>query len=544
MVTKIQTPVLIAGGGPVGLSLAFDLAWRGIHCMLLERTDGAIHHPKTGHVAIRTMEYCRRWGIADRVRNSGFPEDYRLNVVFCTSLSGHLLSMREYPSTADEPLPQQSPEKRQRAPQLYFDPILAAAVAERPEATVRYHCELSSFSDHGDRVLAHARDLRNGEDLEIEASWLVGCDGAGSMVRQSIGVQMEGDTTLSHSVGIYFRSRDLTRRHKMGEAVRYVFVGPQGVWGNLTVVDGNEFWRLTVLGSQDKVDAGTFDAHEWVRTCLGDDAIPYTIESVLPWRRSRLVAQHYRLGRVLLAGDSVHTMSPTGGFGFNTGICDALNATWKLEALLNGWGGGNLMASYEIERRPVGWRNTNAAADNFSKLRAVGGAGLSSIHEDTAAGAEIRRQVGDAITESTRKESESTGIILGYRYESSPIIVPDGTPEPFDDPQGYVQTARPGHRAPHAWLADGRSTLDLFGRNFVLLRLGGAPPDPEGLVAAAARRKLPIEVVDLPDPDIAALYERKLVLVRPDGHSAWRSDSIPDEPEALIDRVRGAAVPR
>jgi len=541
MQQQIYTPVLIAGGGPVGLSLAFDLAWRGVPNMLLESTDGAIHHPKTGHIAIRTMEYCRRWGLAERVRNSGFPEDYRLNVVFCTSLAGHLLSLREYPSTAEEPLPPQSPEKRQRAPQLYFDPILAAAVAERPEAESRYHCELLSFEERGDKVIARARDLVAKSEFEIVADYLVGCDGARSMVRERLGIPMDGDGALSHSVGIYFRSRDLTQRHRMGEAVRYVFVGPQGVWGNLTVVDGNEFWRLTVLGSQDKVDAGTFDADYWVRLCLGSDSIPYTIESLLPWRRSRLVAERYHAGRVLLAGDAVHTMSPTGGFGFNTGICDAVNLSWKLQALLNGWGGPALLDSYDIERRPVGWRNTNAAADNFARLRAVGGAGISAIADDTAEGAAVRLEIGTAITESTRKESESTGIILGYRYEESPINVYDGSPEPFDDPQGYVQSSRPGHRAPHAWLADGRSTLDLFGRDFVLLRLGANPPDASALSAAARACMLPLSVIDLDDAAIAQLYERKLVLVRPDGMCAWRGDALPASPAALLDTVRGMA---
>ena len=209
----VHVPVAIVGGGPVGLSLALDLAWRGIRCLLLEKTDGAIRHPKTGHIAIRTMEYCRRWGLAQAVRDSGFPEDYKLDVVFCTSLTGHLLSRREYPSTADEPLPPQSPEKRQRAPQLYFDPILARAVARRPEAEVRYHCEVLSFEDRGDRVHGRARDLASGSDFDFSADWMVGCDGPGSMVRQSLGIAMEGDGALSHSVGIYFRSPGLTRAH-------------------------------------------------------------------------------------------------------------------------------------------------------------------------------------------------------------------------------------------------------------------------------------------------------------------------------------------
>lgn len=539
MSTKLHTPVLIVGGGPVGLSLALDLTWRGIECMLVEKTDGSVNHPKTGHIAIRTMEFCRRWGIAERVRNCGFPDDYRLNVVFCTSLCGHQLARRDYPTPAEDKAPPQSPEKKQRAPQMYFDPILAAAVREQEKAEVRYRTELLSFVDRGENVVSQIRDLSSGSELTVESRYLVACDGPGSMVRQSLGLHMEGDGSLSYSVAIYFRCPNLTKLHNMGEAVRYVFLGSQGVWGNLTVVDGNEFWRLTILGSQDKIDAGTFDAEGWVRQCMGSESIPFEIVSILPWRRSRLVANRFSSGRVHLAGDAVHTMSPTGGFGFNTGICDAIDLGWKLEAMLRGWGGAKLLESYDAERRPVGGRNADAAADNFNKLRALSNAEIASIVEESDEGRALRAQIGESIAESTRKESESTGIILGYRYEGSPIIVSDGTPEPYDDPQGYVQTSRPGHRAPHAWIKPGQSTLDLFGRGFVLLRFGADAPDPQPILDAAKRVNLPLSLVNIANAGIAQLYERRLVIVRPDGHTAWRGDNLPADPGAIIDIVRG-----
>ena len=541
MSKTIETPVLIVGGGPVGLSLALDLSWRGVRCMLIERTDGAIDNPKTGHIASRTMEFCRRWGITPRVRRCGFPDDYELNMVFCTSLAGHLLSRHRYPSMRDDQ-PVASPETKQRAPQMFFDPILAAAVKEQECATVRYRCEYQSFVQDGDRVRVQARDLVTGEDLNIEAQYLAACDGAGSRIRRTLGIAMQGDTAISHSVAIYIRAPDLLRRHDKGPAERYIFVGHEGTWGNLTVVDGSYLWRLTVMGTQQLVDQAVADPDYWVRRCLGDETISYEVLSAVPWRRSRLVAERYAEERVFLVGDSAHTMSPTGGFGMNTGVGDAVDLGWKLDATLRGWAGPHLLDSYDIERRPVGWRNVNAAADNFHSLMSA--TDCSRILEKTAQAQEIRARIGAQLIHATRKEWECHGVVLGYRYEGSPIVVPDGTPPTGDDPADYEPTARPGHRAPHAWIetgaASGSSTLDLFGQGFVLLRFGEPSIDVSTLLDAAARRKVPLAVADIADADIARLYARRLVLVRPDGHSAWRGDQAPSDPELVIDTVRGA----
>jgi hypothetical protein len=258
----------------------------------------------------------------------------------------------------------------------------------------------------------------------------------------------------------------------------------------------------------------------------------------VPWRRSRLVASRYAQGRVFLAGDSAHTMSPTGGFGMNTGMGDAVDLGWKLEGALRGWAGPGLLASYDVERRPVGARNAAAAADNFRHQMSA--RDCSRILDDSPEGEAVRERVGEDIRAATRTEWECHGVVLGYRYEGSPIIVPDGSAPTVDDPANYEQTARPGHRAPHAWLSDGRSTLDLFGREFMLLRFGIDPPDPEPLLAAARRRGVPAAVADISEPSIARLYQRRLVLVRPDGHSCWRADAAPSNPEAVIDTVRGA----
>ena len=225
----------------------------------------------------------------------------------------------------------------------------------------------------------------------------------------------------------------------------------------------------------------------------------------------------------------------------NTGIQEAIDLAWKLEARLSGWGGDALLASYEPERRPVAARNVHEAAGNLARM-------LSpredlpppEIFASGPAGDTARRVFGAKFTETMRREWFTIGIQLGYRYENSPICIPDGSPAPPDETATYTQTARPGHRAPHAWLAPGQSTLDLFGRGFVLMRFGTAPADATPLVKAAAERQVPLTVRDIRNEEAAALYQRRMVLVRPDGHVAWRSDEVPADAVWVIDRIRGA----
>ncbi len=537
MTVRLDAPVLIVGGGPVGLSCALELAWRGIESLLIEQDDGVVRYSKMGGVAIRTMEICRRWGIASQVRGCGFPEDYPLHQVFCTSLAGYLLKDIPYPSMGKEPIPPESPERRQRCPQLWFDPVLAKAARECSDVTLRYHCKLASLEQSANGVRGIACDMQTGERIEIAAQYVIACDGAGSGIRRSLGIEFEGEV-LSYSTGIYFRTPGLVNLHDKGPAERYMLIGPEGMWGNLTVVDGHAYWRLTVTGARDRVEAEDFDAVAALKRCFGTDAIPFEIDAVMPWRRSRLVAQRFREGRIFLAGDAAHVTAPNGGYGMNTGIGDAVDICWKIDAALSGWAGPGLLDSYDAERRPVAWRNVNAAAANFANVTPK--LDYSSVLDDTPIGERKRREIGEAFDRGTRGEWETLGVVLGYRYDTSPVVVGDRSAPTPDDPQVYVPTSRPGHRAPHAWLSHGRSTLDLFGKGYVMMRFGPHAPDPSAFVAAATRRKLPLTVVESADPEIAGLYERKLVLVRPDGHTAWRGDCVPADPSTIIDTVRGA----
>ena len=388
-------------------------------------------------------------------------------------------------------------------------------------------------------VRADLVDLASGAHERVQADYLVACDGANSMVRNALGVPLAGAGVLGHPAHLFFRAPGLLDQCGRAPGTFFLAIDRDGLWANIRLVDPiDAVWRLMVLDTDGCAAAETLDRAALLRRAVGRTiAVEWLGASI--WTRRAVVAESYRDGRVFLAGDAVHQLSPTGALGMNTGIGDAVDLGWKLAAVLQGWGGGELLASYEAERRPVGLRNVAMAAE-FHLQHEEFERGFAAIEDEGEEGRALRRRCGEALVRNVGRMFRTIGLQIGYRYEASPICIADGTPAPPDEPAAYVPTARPGARAPHAWLGDGRSTLDLFGRRFVLLRLGADAPDGAGLAAAAAIRGMPLEVVALDAPEIAGLYARRLVLVRPDGHVAWRADAAPDHPGHIIDRVRGA----
>ena len=531
-----KIPVLIVGAGPVGLALAGELGWRGVACELVEQSDGAIATPKMNEVNIRTMEFCRRWGIADAVRNSPFPPDHPLDVVFVTSLGGYELARMRRPPRGQEPAGGSSPERHQVCSQLWFDPILRSFAQAQPAVALRYRTRLESFASDGQGVIAELHDLDTGRRETIAADYLVGCDGATSAIRETLGIELKGKGILGYPLHLYFSTPDLLARCGREPGVFFLAIDRHGLWANIRVIDpANGLWRLMALDSDGKQTPESVDRAGLVRRAIGR---PIEVEwkGLSIWTRKSVVAERYGQGRVFLAGDAVHQLSPTGALGMNTGIGDAVDLGWKLAAVLQGWGGENLLASYDAERRPIGLRNVRMATA-FYLAHGEFAEDMAAIEDETDAGRALRARLSESLTKNVGRMFRTAGLQLGYRYESSPICLADGVPPP-DDPETYIASAQAGCRAPHAALRDGRSILDLFGRGFVLLRFAEAATG--ALEAAAAARGLPLAVIDLDEPDAAAAYERPLVLVRPDGHVAWRGDALPGDVAGLIDRVRGA----
>jgi hypothetical protein len=352
-------------------------------------------------------------------------------------------------------------------------------------------------------------------------------------VRDRLGIGMDGDPVQGYPVDIFFRADRLWERHDKGKAALYYLVGPTGQWGTLTELDGHSLWRLTLHGSKQKVDLGALDVEAHIRRAIGFD-FPHQVLSVTPWVRRELVANGYGRGRVFIAGDCAHVNSPSGGHGMNTGVGDAVDLGWKLVAMAEGWGGPKLMASYEPERRPVAKRNVSEATHNFT----VRSFQAPELDRDTPDGAASRAELQRRIMADSTRRFGAFGIALGYAYADSPIVCADGTAPPGDRVR-YAPSTVPGVRAPHAALPDGRSTIDLFGRGFVLVRQGRDALDGAAFADAARARGVPFRIETIDDPATAALYERRLVLVRPDGHVAWRGDDMPADALAIIDRVRG-----
>jgi 2-polyprenyl-6-methoxyphenol hydroxylase-like FAD-dependent oxidoreductase len=452
-----------------------------------------------------------------------------------TSLAGFEIARIERPSHGGDRPSAFSPEQPQRCNQLWFDPILRRRAEGFPEVRLRHRCRFETFEQDADGVIAEVTDLETGKRERIAARYLIACCGGHSTVRSELGIELRGLPGEGHPVHIFFRTEALWERHDKGKAALHYLLGAEGRWATMISVNGDDLWSLSVeLGEADR-DIGEDRARAYIDRAIGT-GIDYEIESLSYWVRREMVADRYGEGRVLIAGDCAHLNGPEGGYGMNTGMGDAADLGWKLAAVLDGWGGPGLLASYEAERRPVALRNVEEATRNLRRHVFD----CSGITLDTATGERQRREVGAAIVADGARRHGHDGLALGYRYDPSPICLADDGAAPADDTSRYVPSAHAGFRAPHAWLADGRSTIDLYGRGFVLLRLGGDAPDVGPLARAAAARGVPFEVVDLAEDEVREVYGRSLVLVRPDGHVAWRGDAPPEDPLALIDTVRGA----
>ncbi len=540
MKPDLETPILIVGAGPVGLALAGDLGWRGMHCIVTEQSDGSIHQPRQDLVGIRTMEFCRRWDIVKDVVNSPYPRDLpQHNIYMAGDLTqGWQIGRYDVNPMGEDKPPPQSPQIRERCPQNMFDPILRKFASSFETVDLRYRHRVTHVEQNGDGVIASVELLDSGKKIRIGARYLVSCDGAGSRIRNALGIDMIGTPALTHTTNVIFRAKGFAKLHKWGACYRFIFIGLEGTWATIVAINGRDEWRFSIIrsgiGDREMTEA---EVHAAIAKATGTD-FEYEILSIMPWTRRELVASRMREGRIFIAGDAAHAMSPTGGFGMNTGVGDAVDLSWKLTAVLQGWGGAKLLESYSVERRPVAERNVREASGNLGRM--LSPAPSSHFLDTTPEAAAERAKIGAEFSEAMMREWRTLGIHLGYYYEGSPVCIADGAPLPVLDPAIYEQTSRPGSRAPHVWLQDGRSTLDYFGRGFVLMRLGKDAPDVSAFASAAKACGMPLDVIVNCEPGVTKAYERRLVLVRPDGHVCWRGDDMPANAAGIIDHVRGA----
>lgn len=528
--------VLVVGGGPVGLALAIELGRRGVDTLVIDPAAHPPPGPRAQLLNIRTMEHLRRWGIADAVREAAvYPDGWPYEVVYCTNLTGDLLV--RFPAFTESASGQAalSPEGPQRIPQFLTSRVLRAHAEALPSVTTWWEREATGVSQDGEGATTQVRDGR-GRTTTVRSRFVVGCDGARSLVRDAVGTDRHGPGQLSQQLGIFFRSPDLADHLAVGKALMYLVVDAR-TQGLLGTVDGTSWW-YQAGGYPPEVDLATVDLDAILRAAIGVGPAPdgptIEITGTQPWAMHHLVADRYRDDRLFLAGDAAHLFPPTGGHNLNTGIQDAVDLGWKLAATIDGWGGPALLESYDQERRPVADRGATASSLNATRLReAIFDALVSGATTDDERGA-----LGERMRAATRLEWSSIGVVLGYRYEGSPILVPDGSPEPADAADHYLPVVRPGHRAPHVALADGSSLLDRFGTGFSLVVAEDAPRRAGPTwTDAASRMGVPFGVVTPAPADratVTSAYGGRSCLVRPDGHVAWCGPALGDDPADVL----------
>ena len=526
MASVPDTQVIIVGAGPVGLTLAIDLGRRGVRCILLEQKEAPQFLPKMERCNARTMEIYRRLGIVQKVREAGFPRDVPMDVFIVTSLTESPLLHLPYPSVAraeaeiaacnDGTMPR---EPYQLISQYTLEPLLKSIAEIMPNVDVRYGCELTSFEQDAGGVRARVKS--GGEEIQLSALYLAGCDGGASAVRRQLGIKLQGEANLMQFRQALFRCDDLFERVPIGKGRHYHVADSQATF--LIVQDSTKHFTLHATAESDVEMAALFEK-------IVAMPVQYEMLSVGQWRQNLLLADGYGDGRVFLAGDAVHLMIPTGGLGMNSGVGDAIDLSWKLAATLQGWGGPKLLASYEIERRQVGARNVDASRHASRGRRAWRAAWKSNIRDDTPEGAETRANLTRIADVEQRKSNEMIGAELGYRYAGSPVIWPEAGEEPTPDFMKYLPTTWPGARLPHVWLRDGMALHDRIGDGFTLLRLAGEA-DVAPLARAFASYAAPFTVLDIGEDRPRDIYGCDLLLLRPDLHVVWRGNRLDDPAE-------------
>jgi 2-polyprenyl-6-methoxyphenol hydroxylase-like FAD-dependent oxidoreductase len=535
-----EVEILIVGGGAVGMTLAVDLAWRGVPCHLVEAERQRPVNPRCNTTAARSMEHYRRLGLAGEIRSAGLPETYPTTISYRTRVVGDEIFRLDKPSpgwvrSAAGSASWPTPEPQHRISQMFLEPILEAR-ARSVGVSIERGTRLTRLSDDGEQVTV-ALESADGSRT-VCARYVVGCDGAHSAVRRALGIRYAGVDAIRRFVSTYVRSPELGRIMAADPAWTTWSYNRDGL-SSLLAIDGNEMWLNHCVFPPDYDTSGEDPEELLVRT-VGRPVAHEQIGTVR-WTGRQLVADSYRQGRVMLAGDAAHIWIPIAGFGMNAGIQDATDLAWKLAAIHHGWAGDGLLDSYELERRPIGDQVARAVGRQASRsldvtydgeeLEAVGASGRA---------ARDRLAAQLAVTEPARYDP--VGLNFGYHYADSPLVCPAEAPAPELEIDRYEPLARPGFRLPHLWREDGSSIFDQLGADFTLVRTGPTPVNAGAFHAEAHERGIPLAELDVPEPAARAVYLGRLLLVRPDQHVAWVGDELPVSPGQVLDRATGAAV--
>ena len=547
----IETPVLISGGGPVGLTLAIALSRLGIRSVVVNDRLNTTTHPKLDVVNCRSMEIYRQLGLAETIRANGNPLDANQYSAFAASAGGpfyavmsdrHLIyqpvaKARELISkNSDGSLPLES---MQRISQMYLEPVLLDAAKADPRIDLRFGFRLYGFEQDAEGVTARAQHIQNEDAFQVRAQFLIGCDGPGSMVRNFLNIDYDGTRDLIGELFIiHFRSREIAQLYPNRQPYWHTWLRRPGFSGLLVSPDAGRDDFVLHRAFAPRPGEPLEDIIDKALGCK----LKYEIVQSGPWRPQFLVANSLGRGRVFLAGDATHLYMPTGGLGMNTGISEAHNLAWKLAACLKGWGGAALMESYEAERLPVARRNREhvkkCAAAVFESQFDCAPDALA----DSAAGVKARAALASEFEAKVSRLYESLGIEIGYRYRGSPVICADGEAEPPYEEIRYLPTTSPGARLPSVFRENGTALFDqLSEEGFTLLALGAGVEEAAPMEAAARVAGLPLTVLQVDESHIREVYDRRFVLVRPDQHVCWRGDRVPADSARIWDVVRGAS---
>ena len=433
--------VLIAGAGPAGLAAAIELGHRNIRCLVVERNDRVGYSPRAKTTNVRSREHLRRWGIAEALRAaSPLSPDYPSTIVFATRMNGPELARFENALNGSRELNNLYSEEAQWVPQYVLEEVLRSHACSLAGVKIAFNTELLSFAESSDRVVSTIKDLGSGESSDIASRYLVGADGARSVIRERIGATMVGDRGLFRNYNTIFRAPALSDCHSHGPAIMYWMVN-EDVPSLLSPLDDTGLWSFIATKLVNDVDPATLDPVDLIRRATGLHGLEIEVVASFPWLAHQLIADRYATNRVMLAGDACHLHPPFGGFGMNMGIGDAVDLGWKIAATLQGWGGPALLASYTRERRPVHERTIAEAMLNYG---AVGNQLVRpGLEAAGALGDATRNEVAEIILATKVREFKTLGVVLGMRYES-PQIVSDGTPPPVENTVVYVPSAHPG----------------------------------------------------------------------------------------------------